>query len=131
MTALLIGAGILLPVLLWQLFRMRRDNFLQSRVIAATSSCVLITDATVPRHPIIAVNPAFRLLTGYADDELLGQSTQLLHGPHTDRPAIEKISLAQQEGRACRVTVRHYRKNGTPFWNGPAQVPRAWKLKAK
>jgi len=117
MTALLIGAGILLAVLLWQLFHIRRDNFLQSRVIAATSSSVLITDATVPRHPIVAVNPAFRLLTGYADDDVIGQSTQLLHGPHTDRSAIEKISLAQQDGRPCRATVRHYRKNGTPFWN--------------
>lgn len=117
MTALLIGAVVPLTVLLWQLIRTRRENFLQSRVIAATSSSVLVTDATVPRHPIIAVNPAFRLLTGYSDDDVLGQSTQLLHGLHTDRGAIEKIGLALQDGRACRVTVRHYRKNGTPFWN--------------
>ncbi|MEQ1795900.1 MAG: PAS domain S-box protein [Nitrospira sp.] len=117
MTALLIGTVSLFALLLWQLLRTRRDNFLQSRVIAATSSSVLVTDATVPRHPIVAVNPAFRLLTGYADDDVLGQSTQMLHGLHTDRSAIEKIGLAMQDGRACRVTIRHYRKNGTPFWN--------------
>ena len=25
--------------------------------------------------------------------------------------------MAIQDGRACRVIVRHYRKHGTPFWN--------------
>lgn len=123
MTAFLIGALVLLALLLWQFIRIRRDNFLQSRVIAATSSSVLVTDATVPRHPIIAVNPAFRLLTGYADDDVIGQSTQFLHGPHTDRGAIEKLGLAMQDGRPCRVTVRHYRKNGTPFWNDVTVSP--------
>ncbi len=123
MTALLFGAVVLLSWLIWQLFRARREQFIQSRVIAATGSSVLVTDATVPRHPIIAVNPAFRLLTGYSDDDVIGQSTQLLHGHHTDRSAIEKIGLALQDGRACRVTVRHYRKNGTPFWNDVTVSP--------
>ena len=106
MTALLFGTGALLVWLIWQLLRTRREQFLQSRVIAATGSSVLVTDATVPRHPIIAVNPAFRLLTGYTDDDVIGQSTQVLHGVHTDRSAIEKIGLALQDGRACRVTVQ-------------------------
>ncbi len=123
MTALLFGTGALLVWLIWQLLRTRREQFLQSRVIAATGSSVLVTDATVPRHPITAVNPAFRLLTGYADDDVIGQSTQVLHGLHTDRSAIEKIGLALQDGRACRVTVRHYRKNGTPFWNDVTVSP--------
>ncbi|MEK6633012.1 MAG: PAS domain-containing protein, partial [Nitrospirota bacterium] len=60
---------------------------------------------------------AFRLLTGYAESEVLGQSTHFLNGTHTDRTAVEKIELALQDSRACRVTIRHYRKNGTPFWN--------------
>ena len=116
-TILLAGAVVLLGLVLWQLTRTRRDNFLKSRVIAATSSGILITDATAPRHPILHANPAFRLLTGYAEEDVLGQSPQFLNGLHTDRAAIEKIGLALQDGRACRVIVRHYRKNGTPFWN--------------
>ena len=123
MTALLFGTFVLLAGLIWQISRKRREQFLQSRVIAATGSSVLVTDATVPRHPIVSVNPAFRLLTGYSDDDVIGQTTQLLHGPHTDRSAVEKIGLALQDGRACRVTVRHYRKNGTPFWNDVTVSP--------
>lgn len=108
---------LLLGVALWHLFRQRRDYFLQSRVVAATGCSVVVTDATVPRHPVLYANPAFRLLTGYADDEVVGQSLALLNGPHTDRATIEKLALAIQDGRACRVLILHYRKNGTSFWN--------------
>ena len=114
---LLFGSALLSGAALWAFVRERRRSFIQSRVIAATNSGVLVTDASVPRHPIIQANPAFRLLTGYAESEVLGQSTHLLNGAHTDRTAIEKIGLALQDSRACRVTIRHYRKNGTPFWN--------------
>ncbi len=114
---LLFGSALLSGAALWAFVRERRRTFLQSRVIAATNSGVLVTDASVPRHPIIQANPAFRLLTGYAESEVLGQSTHFLNGAHTDRTAVEKIGLALQDNRACRVIVRHYRKNGTPFWN--------------
>ncbi|MCC6140305.1 MAG: PAS domain S-box protein [Nitrospira sp.] len=114
---LLFGSALLSGAALWAFVRERRRTFLQSRVIAATNSCVLVTDASVPRHPVIQANPAFRLLTGYAESEVLGQSTHFLNGARTDRAAIEKIGLALQDSRTCRVIVRHYRKNGTPFWN--------------
>ena len=115
--ALVLISLTLVGVLLRQVIRQRQDGLLQSKIIAATSCSVVVTDATVPRHPAVYANPAFRLLTGYADEEVLGQSLSFLNGPHTDRGMIEKIAMALQDGRACRVTVRHYRKNGTPFWN--------------
>lgn len=116
-TGLLLGSLLLLGISLWRLVQQRQDGFLKSKVIAATSCSVVVTDATVPRHPVLYANPAFRLLTGYADEDVLGQSLALLNGPLTDRAVIEKIAMAIQDGRACRVLVRHYRKNGTPFWN--------------
>lgn len=114
---LLAGLLLLSGFTLWHLFRRRRECFLQSRVVATTGCSVVVTDATVPRHPVLYANPAFRLLTGYAGDEVIGQSLAFLNGPQTDRAAIEKLALALQDGRACRVVVRHYRKDGTPFWN--------------
>lgn len=108
---------LLLSLTLWRLFRQRKECLWQSKVIAATGCGVVVTDATAPRHPVIYVNPAFRLLTGYADSDILGQTTAILAGPGTDRASEDKLALALQDGRACRVRLLHYRKNGTPFGN--------------
>lgn len=117
LTALLLMTLLLLGVVLWRLFRQQQDGFLKSKVISATGCSIVVTDATVPRHPIVYANPAFRLLTGYADEELIGQSLSLLHGPQTDRATTDKLAMTMQEGRACRVLARHYRKQSAPFWN--------------
>ncbi len=97
--------------------RQRRDCLLQSKIIASANCCVAVTDATAPRHPIVYVNPAFRLLTGYTESDLLGQTMAILAGPETDRALLDKLAVALQDGRAGRICLRHYRKNGTPFWN--------------
>lgn len=119
---LVIGFG-LLGGACWRLMRQRRELWLHRRALAATGCSVVITDARVPRHPVIAANPAFRLLTGYAEEEVVGQSLSLLHGPQTDRAVIEKLALAMQDGRPCRVLARHYRKGGVPFWNEISLTP--------
>jgi PAS domain S-box-containing protein len=118
MTAgLFLGLLLLVGLSLWIAIREHRDNVLKSRVIAATNCGVLVTDAMLPHHPVIYVNPSFLLLTGYTEHDVVGQTTAILNGPATDRASIEKLALALQDGRACRVSLRHYRKNGTWFWN--------------
>ncbi|MBK9306805.1 MAG: PAS domain S-box protein [Nitrospira sp.] len=118
MTAVIFLVLLLLVGLsLWIAIRQHRENVLQARVIAATNCGVLVTDATLLHHPIIYANPAVLSLTGYAESDLVGQTTAMLNGPGTDRGAIEKLALALQDGRSCRVSLRQYRKNGTSFWN--------------
>ena len=118
MTAgLFLGLFLLVGLFLWIAIREHRENVLKSKVIAATNCGVLVTDTTLPHHPVIYVNPSFLLLTGYAEHDVIGQTTAILNGPRTDRASIEKLALALQDGRACRVSLRHYRKNGTSFWN--------------
>lgn len=122
-TGLLAGSLVLLGVALWRLVQERKDCLLKSRVIAATGCGLVVTDATEHRHPVIYVNPAFRLLTGYTDEDILGQSLGILNGPKTDRGVIEKVAMAMQDGRAFRMTARHYRKNGSSFWNELTLAP--------
>jgi PAS domain S-box-containing protein len=97
------------------LIRQRQENVLNSTVIAATNCGVLVTDARVSHHPIVYVNPAFLVLTGYAEQEVIGQTTSILTGPDTDRASLEKLAMALQDGWACRVRICHCRKSGTSF----------------
>ncbi len=122
-------AGLFLALLLslslffWILIRQRQENVLNSTVIAATNCSVLVTDATVSHHPIVYVNPAFLLQTGYTEQEMIGQTTSILAGLETDRASMEKLAMALQDGWTCRVRLRHYRKNGAPFWNDVSLSP--------
>lgn len=116
MTAgLFLGLLLFLSFFLWILIRQRQENVLNATVIAATNCSVLVTDATLSHHPIVYVNPAFLSLTGYAEQDVIGQTTSILTGPHTDRASMEKLAMALQDGWACRVRLRHYRKNGASF----------------
>jgi PAS domain S-box-containing protein len=115
--ALLLVLFLLAGLSIWIAIRQHQENALQARVIEATNCGILVTDATLPHHPIIYANQAFLLSTGYAEHEVLGQTTAILNGPETDRGSIEKLALALQDGRACRVSLRQYCKNGTSLWN--------------
>ena len=37
--------------------------------------------------------------------------------PFGDQPALEELRAALKEERDCRVLLRNYKKDGTPFWN--------------
>ena len=121
--SLFLGLLLSLSCVLWMLIRQRQENVLNSTVIAATNCGVLVTDARVSHHPIVYVNPAFLVLTGYAEQEVIGQTTSILTGPDTDRASMEKLAMALQDGWACRVRICHYRKNGTSFLSDVSLSP--------
>ncbi|HYE37419.1 PAS domain S-box protein [Methylocaldum sp.] len=90
---------------------------LRDRAIAASSVGIIITDPHQPGNPIIYANPAFVQMTGSSRDEVIGWNPRFLQGPETDPNAIEEIRKAVREERDCHLTLKNYRKDGTPFWN--------------
>ncbi|MEG3977079.1 PAS domain-containing protein, partial [Microcoleus sp. herbarium8] len=90
---------------------------LYDRALAATSNGIAISDATLPDQPIVYCNPAFEQITGYSMGEIIGHNCRFLQGPDTDRAAVAKIRAALKEQRDCKVVLKNYRKDGTPFWN--------------
>ena len=66
---------------------------------------------------IVCANQAFRDLTGFPDDEVLGQSLDLLLGPATNRADVERLYDALDRREAITVGLLNYRRDGTPFWN--------------
>ncbi len=90
---------------------------LYDRALAATRNGITIADATRPDKPIVYCNPAFEQITGYDRSEIIGHNCRFLQGPDTDRAALDQIRVALKEQHDCKVVLKNYRKDGTPFWN--------------
>ncbi|BAY37908.1 diguanylate cyclase/phosphodiesterase with PAS/PAC sensor(s) [Nostoc sp. NIES-2111] len=92
-------------------------SHLMERALAATSNGIVLTDANQPDNPIIYVNSGFEAISGYSADEVIGKNCRFLQGDETNQPGLEELRSALRERRECHVTVKNFRKDGTPFWN--------------
>jgi PAS domain S-box-containing protein len=76
-----------------------------------------IADARQPDNPVIYINPAYSMITGYAPEEIIGRNTRFLQGSDTEQPGLKAIRSAIKDKRSVSTVVRNYRKNGTLFYN--------------
>lgn len=103
--------------------RQEAELRLLQRGIEASPNGVLMADATQHDLPLVYANEAFCRLTGYARDETLGRNCRFLQGSETDPTAVSKIRQSMADLTEVQVTLRNYRKDGTPFWNRLAINP--------
>ena len=87
------------------------------------SDGVLIADMRMRGQPIIQVNTAFETVTGYPAAEAIGKNCRYLQGSDRMQPEIAGIRASLTEGRACSVTLRNYRRDGTMFRNALRLAP--------
>lgn len=77
---------------------------------------------------IIYANKAFKGLTGFDPDSVIGKTPRILQGPATDKKVLGRLVRALREGRRFEGKAINYRKDGTPFimqWRVvPAKVGR-------
>lgn len=85
--------------------------------LAHTSDGMLVADMRLGGQPIVHVNPSFEMITGYPAAEAIGKNCRYLQGSDRLQPEIAEIRAALAEGRACSVTLRNYRRDGTMFHN--------------
>ena len=76
---------------------------------------VTISDPTLPDSPVVYANPAYRELTGYDEEFVLGRSHDYLEGPDTAASAIAELERARED--PVVVEMLNYREDGDPFWN--------------
>ena len=82
--------------------------------IAESFNGIVITE-TGPGYPIVYANAAFSEMTGYAPDEIMGQSPAILQGPKTDPAVVERLSRDIQAGKLFHGRAVNYRKDGSEF----------------
>ena len=85
--------------------------------VEMTRMPMIVTDPRQPDNPIIFANQAFRAMTGYAPEELVGRNCRFLQGPDTDPAQIDAIRRAVAQGEDVAVDILNYRKDGSTFWN--------------
>ncbi len=78
---------------------------------------VSIADMRRPDQPLIYVNKAFTLITGYSRDLAVGYNCRFLQGPETDPRELQRIRDAIAAGRPYSGELLNYRLDGTLFWN--------------
>jgi PAS domain S-box-containing protein len=78
---------------------------------------VAIADMRRPDQPLIYVNKAFTLITGYSRDLAVGYNCRFLQGPETDPRELQRIRDAVAAGRPYSGELLNYRLDGTLFWN--------------
>lgn len=83
----------------------------------------IVTDNRVDDNPIVEVNRAFEILTGYRREEILGRNCRFLSGAGTDPEARASLRSAVAQGRSTVVELMNYRKDGTPFCNAVMLAP--------
>ncbi|MGB3795477.1 MAG: LuxR C-terminal-related transcriptional regulator [Alteraurantiacibacter sp.] len=83
----------------------------------------VVSDPRLPDNPIIACNQAFKDLTGYDEDEIVGRNCRFLAGPGTEPWLTETIRQGVRERKPVLVEILNYKKGGTPFRNAVVVAP--------
>lgn len=88
-----------------------------ARALDASVNSIAIVDATREELPLIYVNPAFTVITGYSAEEVLGRNPGFLKGTDRDQPELENIRRAVRDKQNGQALLRNYRKDGSLYWN--------------
>ena len=91
--------------------------YVLSQILDTCVNGVTLSDPDQPDNPIVYANEAFERITGYGQDEIIGRNCRFLQGNERNQPEIERIREALQTNSEITVTLRNYRKDGTPFFN--------------
>lgn len=82
-----------------------------------TGEPILITDADLddPGPTIRFANRAFTEMSGYEEEELIGNTPDMLQGPETDDEKMAALGRALRDGETWSGETMNYRKDGTAY----------------
>ncbi len=93
------------------------DSPLFQALANLTFDSVMVTEPADDQggHTVIFVNQGFTDMTGYAAEEVLGQTPGILQGPKTDKALTDRLAEDLRQGRTFHGSTVNYRKDGSPF----------------
>ncbi|EGF31890.1 integral membrane sensor signal transduction histidine kinase [Oxalobacteraceae bacterium IMCC9480] len=86
-------------------------------IISNTTDGIVICDMRLPDAPIIFSNPAFSMMTGYSQEEVLGWNCNFLQNGDNEQPNKALIRAAIRKREPICTLMRNYRRDGSLFWN--------------
>jgi len=102
-------------------FVVEKDNGLIPQILSSIlDECVngvTLADPDIEGAPIVYANKAFERLSGYSQEEIIGQNCRFLQGVDRDQPERYLIAEAMKNHQGVEVTLRNYRKDGELFFN--------------
>lgn len=90
---------------------------LNRNIFKSVTSGISVANAQLDDLPLMYVNPAFEVMSGYSLEEVQGKNCRFLQRGETDQPGLTLVREALAEKRQTVVVLRNYRKDGTAFWN--------------
>ena len=93
------------------------SGVLFEQAMAQTRMAVTLADPNQPDMPLVFANRAFRALTGYAEEEIIGRNCRFLQGPETSSQTLDRVRRALEKEDVVVVELLNYRKDGSSFWN--------------
>ena len=82
-------------------------------IIEQSASAIVITDTS---GIIQYVNPRFLKLTGYTNEEVVGNSPRILRSGNTPSEVYQEMWAMISTGKAWRGEIQNKRKNGELYW---------------
>lgn len=103
-------------------FNRHVDPHVIERALHAMNNMAVLTDPRLEDNPIVWCNDYFVAFTGYDRSEVIGRNCRFLQRRSdgtmdTDQAALRRLTRAIRKRIPTHVTLRNYRKDGTPFWN--------------
>ena len=90
---------------------------LNRRIFRSVTSGISVANASLPDLPLVYVNPAFEVMTGYSLEEVVGKNCRFLQRRDTTQAGLDVIREAIRDRREAVAVLKNYRKDGTFFWN--------------
>ena len=94
-------------------------------LLEAMREAVIITTGALdaPGPTILYVNAAFERMTGFARNEVIGESPRIFQGPETSRAELDRMRAALRSEGTFEGDAVNYRRDGSPFLLSWAVVP--------